>query len=225
MSEPLYKDVATDLERKIVSGDYKVGTPLPSERTLAAEYKISRNTLREAMKILREKGLIQNLMGKGNYISLPTSQSLIEKVSDAFYSSRISPNDIVDAREDLELSFASHIMAMPEVPDLTELYDMHKAMEAYLEFPDRYESMDQEFHLHIADLVGNAALKIFYMALNSLISKSYYYGVNNNVAARKSAQDEHLRMLDDLKNRDMEDYRDVVKLHLELFRNSMMEDA
>ncbi len=44
---------------------------LPSERVLATQYGVSRNVIREAIKILTEKKLVTNVIGKGNYVTLP----------------------------------------------------------------------------------------------------------------------------------------------------------
>lgn len=56
---------------------------LPSERVLATQYGVSHNVIREAIKILTEKKLVTNVIGKGNYVTLPNETDLVDMVESA----------------------------------------------------------------------------------------------------------------------------------------------
>lgn len=60
---------------------------LPSERVLATQYVVSRNVIREAIKILTEKKLVTNVIGKGNYVTLPNETDLVDMVESALNTS------------------------------------------------------------------------------------------------------------------------------------------
>lgn len=60
---------------------------LPSERVLATQYGVSRNVIREAIKILTEKKLVTNVIGKGNYVTLPNETDLVDMVESALNTS------------------------------------------------------------------------------------------------------------------------------------------
>ena len=60
---------------------------LPSERVLATQYGVSRNAIREAIKILTEKKLVTNVIGKGNYVTLPNETDLVDMVESALNTS------------------------------------------------------------------------------------------------------------------------------------------
>ena len=66
---PLYYQLETILRKKITSGDYSPDTPLPSEDALAAEYKVSRITVRQALSSLEQDGLVIRQRGKGTFVS------------------------------------------------------------------------------------------------------------------------------------------------------------
>ena len=66
---PLYYQLETILRRKILSGDYKPDTPLPSEDMLAEEYQVSRITVRQALASLEQDGLVLRQRGKGTFVS------------------------------------------------------------------------------------------------------------------------------------------------------------
>ncbi len=55
----LYAQIAARLRRQILSGHFKPGLPLPSERTLGEEYGVARETVRKALAVLRSEGLLE----------------------------------------------------------------------------------------------------------------------------------------------------------------------
>jgi GntR family transcriptional regulator, trehalose operon transcriptional repressor len=63
-----YKQIFEDLSEKIQDGSYKVNTILPSENELTLIYSTSRETIRKALTLLAQKGLIQKLRGKGSLV-------------------------------------------------------------------------------------------------------------------------------------------------------------
>jgi DNA-binding GntR family transcriptional regulator len=66
-----YVQVADDVARRIEAGE--ITLKLPSERSLADEYQVAYTTVRHAMQILRERGLIVTIHGRGTFVaaSLP----------------------------------------------------------------------------------------------------------------------------------------------------------
>ena len=73
MSDPntsgrLYKDLAQSLIGELASGRYRIGQRLPPERELAAAYKVSRPTVREAIISLEVEGLVEVRVGSGVYV-------------------------------------------------------------------------------------------------------------------------------------------------------------
>ncbi|MFE0737891.1 GntR family transcriptional regulator [Streptomyces sp. NPDC058855] len=63
--------IADDLRTQITTGHLKAGTRLPSEPMLAAQYKVSIPTLRNALALLQAEGLIEKIHGKGNFVRHP----------------------------------------------------------------------------------------------------------------------------------------------------------
>lgn len=62
-------DIAKHLEQMILEGVFAVGKRLPAERKLAEQLKVSRPSLREALKKLAAKGLITSKQGHGNIVA------------------------------------------------------------------------------------------------------------------------------------------------------------
>ena len=68
ISIPVYKQVISQIEQKIISGEYAPGFLLPSMNELSAELEISKETIKKAYTILRDKGVIEPRQGKGFYV-------------------------------------------------------------------------------------------------------------------------------------------------------------
>ncbi|MFD8974696.1 GntR family transcriptional regulator [Streptomyces sp. NPDC059593] len=63
--------IAADLRTQITTGHLEAGARLPSEPRLAAQYKVSTPTLRNALALLQAEGLIEKIHGKGNFVRHP----------------------------------------------------------------------------------------------------------------------------------------------------------
>src|ERR1700751_1172411 len=96
--QPIYKTVRTSrlfeqivqqVEDSILKGQLKPGDQLPAERDLAQRFGVSRTAVREAVKALREKGLVEAYTGRGTLATNETSQAkrqslnLITKINQA----------------------------------------------------------------------------------------------------------------------------------------------
>jgi DNA-binding GntR family transcriptional regulator len=66
-----YVRVAGDIAARIASGELKPGARLRAERDLAEHYEVSYGTVRRAMEVLRGRGLITTIHGRGTFVSAP----------------------------------------------------------------------------------------------------------------------------------------------------------
>jgi GntR family transcriptional regulator len=64
-----YLQVADDIERRVRDGE--ISRRLPSERSLAGEYEVAYSTVRHAMQVLRERGIIVTIHGRGTFVKPP----------------------------------------------------------------------------------------------------------------------------------------------------------
>lgn len=66
--KPLYIQLKNNIKNKILSGEYEVGSYIPSERFMSEYYGINRMTVRKSIKALVDEGLLENVHGKGNRV-------------------------------------------------------------------------------------------------------------------------------------------------------------
>ena len=72
----LYEQIAGRLEEWILAHNFKEQEKLPSEQALAEEFNVSRNVVREALKLLKERGLVDSRNGTGSYVTKPDVENL-----------------------------------------------------------------------------------------------------------------------------------------------------
>jgi len=69
MADPMYRQIAEDLQRRIESGEPAPGAQLPTELELRERYDASRNTVRDAIKWLITRGLVETRPGQGTFVT------------------------------------------------------------------------------------------------------------------------------------------------------------
>jgi DNA-binding GntR family transcriptional regulator len=85
---PLYVALARRLKADITNGTYPVGSRLPTEAELGARFSVGRHTVREALRLLRDDGLVSSRQGAGSTVSAP-------RVADGFVLNAGSINDLL----------------------------------------------------------------------------------------------------------------------------------
>jgi GntR family transcriptional regulator len=68
VAEAMYRQIADDLRGKIESGEIEPGAQLPTEIALMDQYEASRNTVRDAIKLLTTRGLVETRAGQGTFV-------------------------------------------------------------------------------------------------------------------------------------------------------------
>lgn len=93
-------EIAAQIRQELAEGRLKVGSRLPSERALAAQFGVSRNTLRGALRSLEHSGLIRLQMGAtgGAFISEHSGEAIITGLLDLYHLGIIQPDQLIEAR-------------------------------------------------------------------------------------------------------------------------------
>ncbi len=100
----LSDQIRDEFKRMILSGGLKRGTKLPTEEQLAAQLKVSKVSVREALRNLETEGLIEKRRGMhgGSFVAHPGSEKMGEWVVNYFRVGMITPEELVDFRTTLE---------------------------------------------------------------------------------------------------------------------------
>lgn len=173
--------VAAELVERIVRGIYPPGTPLPTEPALCETFSVSRTVVREAVKILQEKGLVQVRHGTGTMVSAPAMWNMLDElVLTAIIAQDESLailDDLVVTRRLLESDMAS-VAARLATPDVVEqLRALVDRMDELVDDPAAYAEHDRAFHDLMMQASGNRIARAVVRALESqVINTARYMG-------------------------------------------------
>jgi GntR family transcriptional repressor for pyruvate dehydrogenase complex len=152
----LYEQIVQQIEESILKGALKPGDQLPAERELAQNFGVSRTAVREAVKALREKGLVEAYSGRGTFITNGTSQAIRQSLD---LMSRIGQQEglthLAELRQILEPEIAALAAERIEDQLLITMRDAVATMERSLHDPDAYIEADLDFHLALAEAAAN----------------------------------------------------------------------
>ncbi len=173
----LVDDVIKHVEQEIAKGTYKVGEKLPQPQLLQESLGVSRGTLREALRVLEQMGLIELKPGVGGGafvcpISLePTTQSLALLIRHR----KVSLAHLAEFRvenESVMVSLAAEKATPEDIQKLKKLLDKseHYFNKGFFPWSD-FDKIDEEFHMILADIVNNPLFKVTSKALHANLHK------------------------------------------------------
>src|ERR1700752_4313662 len=135
----LYEQIVQQIEESIVKGDLKPGDQLPAERELAQRFGVSRTAVREAVKALREKGVVEAYSGRGTFITDGPTQAvrqsldLMVKIGQPEGSTHLA-----EVRAILEPEIAALAAVRAQESDLAVLREAVAVMDRSQKDPDAY---------------------------------------------------------------------------------------
>ncbi len=209
----LYRQVADQLRALIDSGEYPVGSRLPTERELAQHLKVSRPTVREALIALEVEGRVRIRVGSGIYVIEPAASAAPLPASTVIEG----PFELLRAREFLEAAIAEQAALVAKPADI-ERIDAALAAMARVEHPGEASTIhDRAFHVAVAECLGNAVLvrvvgELFDQRLNPYFTQLAHYF--ENTRSWKAALAEHRAVRDAIAAGDSERARNAMRQHL-----------
>ena len=115
----LYEKIVAQIEAQVIDGTLKAGDQLPPERELATSFGVSRTAVREAVKALRQKGIIEVYPGRGTFITNDTRRALRHSFGLAIsFGQPEGVANLLELREMIEPAIAAKaaMRATPEPP-------------------------------------------------------------------------------------------------------------
>ncbi len=193
--------------------DLTPGARLPSERALADMFKVSRNSIREAIRTLIEKGVLRNHMGAGTYLVDNKVNVLLKDVTEAVHRQRRRIKEIFGFRRMIEPEIVVMAAESITAEDLDFLkLTVYEQERCILEREDDREH-DRSFHLRLAQATGNRVIKEVFDTIENIIGESRWNRVNNIRRQRASLQ-AHIAIIGALERRDAKKARQLMINHL-----------
>lgn len=221
----LYEQIVQQIEESILKGSLKAGDQLPAERELAIRFGVSRTAVREAVKALREKGLVEAYSGRGTFITDGTSQAvrqsfdLMVKIGQPEGST-----DLAEVRSILEPEIAALAAERGEESDRATLREAVAVMDRSLKDADAYIEADLDFHLALAEAAANPLILSLIDSIVGLL-REQRLRIFQVEGGPQRGQIHHKRILEAMEKRDAKMARDAMKAHLEQVREDSHASA
>jgi GntR family transcriptional regulator, transcriptional repressor for pyruvate dehydrogenase complex len=173
-----FEDVVEQIQEAILQGDLKEGDRLPNERQLKEAFRVSRGTLREALRALEQKRLIKIKTGtKGGAFICPINIGQIsDSLSFLLRYQKISLRELVEFRATAEVVVAENAARKARKKDIWQLNSILGSMRNHLEEDelrwDEVMEKDKEFHVLLAEIAGN---RIFESVLHTIYENINQY--------------------------------------------------
>jgi GntR family transcriptional activator of glc operon len=190
--------VAERIEKLIVDGVLKEGQALPSERRLTEKLGVSRAALREGLKLLRARGIIETSHGRGSFVARLIARERTTPMMHLLASQPRTLYDLFEVRGVLEAESA-RLAALRGTPAdhvlITRRYEeMTHAGQCDAETHAR---LDHAFHLAICEASHNPVLVYTLQSLTDLLLSSVFASVNNlyhREAEKRTIDRQHARL-------------------------------
>jgi DNA-binding FadR family transcriptional regulator len=171
----VYQQVADQIAEAILGGELAAGKPLPTERELAAQFDVSRTSIREALRALQARGLVVSSGSRTRPLratmAAGASGPLREILVNLVRLQQVRLADLIDVRCALEAAAleraAERLEPGPLEAARTALDEMRRADVSVEEFHDA----DVRFHLALIEASGNQALHLLMLALRDAMAK------------------------------------------------------
>ena len=174
----VFQNVVGQIQDAIFDGRLKAGQTLPAERDLKAMFNISRGTLREALRVLEQKGLIEIKLGVGggSVVRSVDTEQISESLGLLIRSQRVSLSHLAQFREDVEGIIAAHAAEEHTKKDIQKLKQLlakaSKCVAQGRSQRDAFLNIDKQIHMTMADITGNP---IYISVLHSIHDNIHRY--------------------------------------------------
>lgn len=205
-------DLASLLGKKILGGEFKPGTLLPSERMLAEEYRLSRSMVREALRVLDERRLIEVVPGRGSFVRETTVEDAVERMIEIFDHRGVTLRSLIEARSMIETTAAS---LAAERASERERRAISRACTACQNAESVLERVqwDLAFHLSIVEAAKNPLVLTMFHAIQPYIVELLLRSLTDDEVTEKGLAF-HERIVDAIVNRDARTAAREMRAHL-----------
>jgi GntR family transcriptional repressor for pyruvate dehydrogenase complex len=212
--ERLYQEIVDQIQQQVLSGALKPGDQIPAERDLAERFGVSRTAVREAIKSLTEKGLIEVFVGRGTFVTNLSPDRVVESMTLLLRNEPDSIANLQEARELLEVPTA-RLAALRRTPEHVErLRAITAEIERERSVSPRLIDGDTEFHVEVARATGNPVLVLLSQTIVELLRAERLEPVHVSEEALETAFAGHRAIIDAIADADADRAGEAMRDHL-----------
>jgi DNA-binding FadR family transcriptional regulator len=215
----MWQEIVDVLVRRIVGGQYPEGSELPTEAELAGEFGVSRPPVREAMKVLQDKGLVRMGQGRRSVVLGRTSWNALDpdvltrELADPHRHARVF-EDLSFVRIALEAQMARQAAERATPEQLDAMRRTLAEMARHVGDPDAYVDHDVHFHQLVVEAGGNHLARAIMQTISRPLRQSRVL-TNQVPGGVARAHEFHTEVFERIAAGDAEGAAEAMRAHLE----------
>ncbi|MFN7945457.1 MAG: FadR/GntR family transcriptional regulator [Blastocatellia bacterium] len=220
----MYEEVARQIEAAILTNHQRPGDQLPPERELIARFAVSRSVIRESLKVLAEKGLIEIVPGKGAFVREPGAGALQDALQLYLRRQRDEgfARDLTEVRQLLEGETAALAATRATEDDLKKIEEALAGMEAGKDSLTQFAQADLQFHQALAEATHNELMQLLLHPIAGMLTDLMMH-LSPLPEAREEAIKHHRRILNAIRRSNADQARHAMQAHLGQFERRFRE--
>ena len=166
------QQVFDQLREQILSGGWKPGDKLPSENELAAQFGVSRVTVRNALQKLSGLGLLETRFGEGSFIRGPEAGAALNQLVPMLYLGRETLRDILTFRRMVEGPICEIACRRATDGEIAQLAALVEQMERAGADVAAFAQLDSAFHCQLARLTRSSMMQQIYQIIDDAMQSA-----------------------------------------------------
>lgn len=222
-AKSLIEQTSESILNYIITNNLSTGDKLPNEYKLAEEVNVGRSTLREAVRTLVSRNILEVRQGSGTYVSENTG-IVDDPLGFSFVKDTLKlTEDLFEIRYLLEPRVAGLAATNATEEQIEELDKIRLEIEEKIgEFSDKHFEKDIEFHKLVSEMSGNVAMSNLVPVINQSISLYNDYYTSNRIKDETIVS--HREIVDAIRSRDPILAEDVMRIHIITNRRSLSQN-
>jgi GntR family transcriptional repressor for pyruvate dehydrogenase complex len=214
--------LAAELHSAIDGGDYAIGSSLPSERELMTRFRVSRTTVREALRMLGAQGLVEVRRGRsgGSFVSMPTSSSVQRSLNLFIKGQNLRFIDLVFARYAIEPAAAAQAATSRSSEQLQELEQLCVDCERVVGDISAFVAANLAWHRAVVRASNNPLFITFLASISDAMQAATDLEVFD-LKARKAVVAVHWQIFDAIRLRNQAAARRRMERHLSAYSETL----
>ena len=209
----LHEDIVQQFHSLIHQGVLQHGARLPSERLMAEQFKVSRSSVREAIRTLELQGLLVSKPGSGTFINTEDLDSVVALIASTLSSGGETLKEIFEVRHLLEPQIAAVAAERANEEEVGRLSEILEEQQEQIEAGVTGVDADTAFHFALASATHNSALVKVVSAVEDILRRSRDLSLQEPGRPQRSLAS-HRQILKSVRAGDAEGARQAMEHHL-----------
>lgn len=216
--QSIYEQVVEHLQQYILDNSLRPGDRLPTEAELAGQFKVGRQSVREAVRVLESVGMIETRPGIGSRIKAIDTKHLTDHLRFLFELDAVTVKETAAARRVIECGAIPMAIEHADEQDIERMETAIARMKVLTERGETFAEADMAFHQALVAATKNRVMEGFGVMLQDFFSEIRGRAYQDTVAQRQSIE-EHEQICEAIRNRDAAKAQRVLNQHLSVYAN------